>query len=131
MSREKTLVILAAFITLTESTGLAQQKPAPARDLTKSTVIEKPAEKLLAGNTAGAAPVDITKTLRIEKPASAILARNSSGGTASGKEFVNPKVQPGKVHWHPSLAVACEAAKKSGKPVLLFQMMGKLDDQFC
>jgi hypothetical protein len=43
----------------------------------------------------------------------------------------NPKVEPGLVKWHPDLATACEAAKKSGKPVLLFQMMGKLDDQFC
>ena len=46
-------------------------------------------------------------------------------------EFVNPKVEPGKVVWHASFADACEAARKSGKPVLLFQMMGKLDDRFC
>jgi hypothetical protein len=59
------------------------------------------------------------------------LAHNTSGLTASGKEFINPKVQPGSVRWHSSLAVACAAAKKSGKPVLVFQMMGKLDDQFC
>jgi hypothetical protein len=131
MSREKTLVILAAFITLTELAAFGQQKPVPGADLTKSTVIEKPAEKLLAGNTAGVASADITKTLQIEKPASSILAHDTSGGTASAKEFVNPKVQPGNVHWHPTLPVACEAAKKSGKPVLLFQMMGKLDDQFC
>jgi hypothetical protein len=43
----------------------------------------------------------------------------------------NPKVQPGLVRWHPSLEAACTAAKKSGKPVLLFQMMGRLDEQFC
>ena len=67
----------------------------------------------------------------IEKPTSAILAHNTAGVTATGKEFVNPKVEAGRVHWHPSLAVACQAAKKSGKPVFLFQMMGKLDDQFC
>ena len=74
---------------------------------------------------------DLTKTLRIEKPASTILAHNTAGVAVSGKEFVNPKVQPGGVHWHPSWAAACEAARKSKKPVLLFQMMGKLDDQFC
>jgi len=45
--------------------------------------------------------------------------------------FVNPKVQPGKVRWHASHKDACAAAVKSKKPVLLFQMMGKLDDQFC
>jgi hypothetical protein len=43
----------------------------------------------------------------------------------------NPKVQPGKVNWHPSFAAARRAAEKSGKPVFLFEMMGKLDDQFC
>ena len=45
--------------------------------------------------------------------------------------FVNPKVEPGKVRWHRDFAAACKAAEKSGKPVLLFQMMGKLDDRFC
>ncbi len=131
MLRVKWLVVLAAFVTLTQSAAIAQQKPTPPRDLTKSTVIEKPAEKLLAGNTAGVAAADITKTLRIEKPASAILAHNTAGVTATGKEFINPKVQPGGVRWHLSLADACAAAKKSGKPVLLFQMMGNLDEQFC
>lgn len=43
----------------------------------------------------------------------------------------NPQVQPGKVKWHANFADACAAAQKSGKPVLLFQMMGKLDEQFC
>lgn len=43
----------------------------------------------------------------------------------------NPKVEPGKVRWHQDLAAACAAAKKSGKPVLLFQMMGNLDERFC
>jgi hypothetical protein len=46
-------------------------------------------------------------------------------------DFVNPKVFAGNVHWHTSFESAREAAAKSGKLVLLFQMMGKLDDQFC
>jgi hypothetical protein len=75
--------------------------------------------------------VDITKSRAVEKPASTLLARHSGGFAVSGKDFVNPKVQPGKVNWHSSWTEACEAAKKSKKPVLLFQMMGKLDDQFC
>ena len=54
-------------------------------------------------------------------------------GRASHNEsnFVNPKVSPGKVRWHASYEAARLAAEKSGHPVLLFQMMGKLDDQFC
>jgi hypothetical protein len=43
----------------------------------------------------------------------------------------NPTVEPGKVHWHASFADARDAAAKSGKPVLLFHMMGQLDKQFC
>jgi hypothetical protein len=47
------------------------------------------------------------------------------------RDFVNPKVSAGKVCWHTSFESAREAAGKSGKLILLFQMMGKLDDQFC
>ncbi len=36
-----------------------------------------------------------------------------------------------KVRWHDSFAAAVEAAKSSGKPVLLFQLLGRLDDAFC
>jgi hypothetical protein len=43
----------------------------------------------------------------------------------------NPIVKPGEVKWHSSFQAACEAAKKSHKPVLLFHMMGQLDRQFC
>ncbi len=40
-------------------------------------------------------------------------------------------VAPGKVNWHASFDKAVEAAAKSGKPVLLFQMLGKLDQEWC
>jgi hypothetical protein len=43
----------------------------------------------------------------------------------------NPKVKPGLVSWHPTMADACAAAKRTGKPVLLFQLMGNLDERFC
>jgi hypothetical protein len=46
-------------------------------------------------------------------------------------EFVNPKVEPGKVRWHKSFEEARAAALKSKIPIMIFQMMGKLDDQFC
>lgn len=42
----------------------------------------------------------------------------------------NPKVQPGDVQWHADFVAACAQAAKSGKPVLLFQMMGNLDEAF-
>jgi hypothetical protein len=43
----------------------------------------------------------------------------------------NPTVDTGKVKWHKTLDDAQAAAKKSNKPVLLFQMMGYLDKKFC
>ncbi|MFL5242496.1 MAG: hypothetical protein ACJ8FY_10345 [Gemmataceae bacterium] len=70
---------------------------------------------------------DVGKTVAIEPPTKAIVAAKS----ATVIESQNPKVMPGKVKWHSNFSDACAASKKSGKPVLLFQMMGKLDNQFC
>ena len=68
----------------------------------------------------------------IENPAERLLARQSAPAPAAESgAFVNPKVQPGKVRWHKDFEAACRAAEKSGKPVLLFQMMGRLDQKFC
>jgi hypothetical protein len=41
------------------------------------------------------------------------------------------EVRPGLVHWLPNFEVACGASAQSGKPVLLFQMMGNLNEEFC
>ena len=71
-------------------------------------------------------PLYVTKG-SIELPLEEVVSRTMPSGTA----FVNPKVEPGKVHWHADLEAACRAAKGSGKPVLYFQMMGKLDQKFC
>jgi hypothetical protein len=71
--------------------------------------------------------LDIGKTAHNEPLVKQLVAAKSS--TIANTE--NPKVKPGLVKWHSNFAEACEASKKSGKPVLLFQMMGKLDDQFC
>lgn len=69
---------------------------------------------------------------KIEMPTKRILAqRTNPAAVLAAAAFVNPKVEPGKVRWHKDFPTACNEAKKSGKPVLLFQMMGKLDDQFC
>jgi hypothetical protein len=64
----------------------------------------------------------------IEAAPKAVVATSAP---AKMDSFVNPKVAPGKVSWHPDFEAACAASKKSGKPVLLFQLLGKLDDQFC
>jgi hypothetical protein len=46
-------------------------------------------------------------------------------------ETTNPKVTPGLVHWTGDFEDACRAAQRSGKPVLLFQVLGRLDERFC
>ena len=77
-------------------------------------------------------PKDFAK-MKVERPTEAVLARAraEAAKAEADKGFVNPKVPTGKVTWHDDLAAACTASVKSGKPVLLFQMMGKLDDKFC
>lgn len=70
---------------------------------------------------------DVTKSTRVEVPAAKILKDLSAGAAMSD----NPKVEPGLVRWRASFAEASAAAKKSGRPVLLFQLLGRLDEQFC
>lgn len=41
------------------------------------------------------------------------------------------KVQPGAVRWHSSMNEAIKASKFSKKPILLFELLGRLDDRFC
>ena len=42
----------------------------------------------------------------------------------------NPKTQPGLVQWHQNWEQALRASTNSGKPVLLFQLLGNLDQRF-
>ncbi|HLW64427.1 MAG TPA: hypothetical protein VKS79_03845 [Gemmataceae bacterium] len=112
----------------------------PPADRSKGDVVEK-GTKAVVKNTAGApgqpapiTPADMTKTVRIERgPAS--IVRNTGPAPANTTMVPvtadNPTVKAGEVNWHKSFAEACAAAKKSGKPVLLFHMMGQLDKQFC
>jgi len=51
--------------------------------------------------------------------------------TVAAAEVDNPRVEPGAVRWHATFADAQAAAQKSGRPVLLFHLMGRLDRQFC
>jgi hypothetical protein len=89
----------------------AAQPPPSARDFSKGR-IEQPTEQVLA-------------QARLAEALARAEAR------ARAEALANPKVEPGKVKWHADLDAACAAAAKSGKPVLVFHMMGKLDDQFC
>ena len=63
-------------------------------------------------------------------PAVAVAPPPHAVALAPGKDD-NPTVAPGLVKWHKTLADAQAASEKSGRPVLLFHMMGQLDKQFC
>lgn len=67
----------------------------------------------------------------LAKPARGVEEQSTEVSADRRAPIENPKVQPGKVSWHAGFADACAASNKSGKPVLLFQMMGKLDERFC
>jgi hypothetical protein len=56
-------------------------------------------------------------------------ATTSPGVAPADRE--NRRVRPGRVTWHEDFAAACAASERSGKPVLLFQMMGRMDQKFC
>jgi hypothetical protein len=85
----------------------------------------RPAKAALAARLA-----DISKG-GIERPTETLLFQSSSGPAAGSAKAGNPRVKPGQVRWHATLEQACGASARSGKPVLLFSMMGRLDEQFC
>lgn len=60
-------------------------------------------------------------------------------GPAQGAQLAAPstaqsdddRVAAGCVAWHPTLEAARAAAEISGRPVLQFQLLGRLDERFC
>jgi hypothetical protein len=111
------------------------QPPVPEKrvDPSKTKRVEPAVARLVAA-TAPVAPApapdkpavaDRSKEQVVERPTKAVVAG------ASNAEVNNPTVEPGRVKWHKTLADARAASEKSGRPVLLFHMMGQLDKQFC
>src|SRR4030095_5319988 len=100
-------IVLSAMALATDAQESVRR---PLVDMRKAT-IERPVKRLLS--------ID-TQSL----PTTAPKSREKSG-------FPTPKVKPGLVNWHPDFATACAESRRSGKPVLVFHMMGKLDDGFC
>jgi len=146
------------FVSTPSTQAQAPGQP-PRVDRGKTIVIEPAVKKVVAGHTSPAPPppaggvgfltipvrpMDFGKSGVIEPLLKGVLAGAgqqqqmfqiqaalAARQPAAPQGFVNPKVEPGKVKWHASFDEARAAAVKSKKPVLLFQMMGKLDDQFC
>lgn len=73
---------------------------------------------------------DVSK-MTIEVPIKRLVETGKQKPVPQADALANPKVEPGKVRWHADFDAARAAAAKSGKPVLLFQLMGKLDERFC
>jgi hypothetical protein len=136
----------AALFCLLAAGGWAALSVAPAAPRGRPAKAAPPAAPAPAAPAAGPR-ADLGK-LAVEQPVKQVLAGqfgnfggqfgNFGGAPApapaarpAAEDFVNPKVEPGKVQWHADLEAACKAAARSGKPVLLFQMMGNLDEQFC
>src|SRR5437762_6032227 len=106
--------------------GPPAARPAAAVPVTPGPkmVIERPTKEVLKARSAPAAAVpaprpdmDRPKRAAIERPTERVVRDLSAPAAAAG--FVNPKVEPGKVRWHPNFAAACAFSAKSGKPVLL------------
>jgi len=68
----------------------------------------------------------------------AVAACRAEGPLPAGPERggaqesgAGPRVAAGLVRWHPDFEAALRAAETSGRPVLLFDMLGRLDREHC
>jgi hypothetical protein len=75
------------------------------------------------------APVDVGKK-KVEFAPKQLIAEAAPAPRPVLIDVDNPWVEPGKVRWHDTFEAAKKAAATTSKPVLLFQMMGRLDQQF-
>ena len=71
--------------------------------------------------------IEITAEGFLESPAERTL---DSAGNVQPVDDDHPSCQPGLVNWHDSFESACIASRQSGKPVMLFQLLGQLDQRF-
>jgi hypothetical protein len=74
--------------------------------------------------------VDIPKMMMQSPLKRLVQAAQATDGTVLPVPSKNPKVEAGKVNWHASFDAAKTAAQQSGKPILLFQLLGRLDNRF-
>lgn len=116
------ILAAAGAVALVGHGDQAQQKAAEQRrrDVSKESV-EAPLKLRLSKKP---------RFLRADRAKGAIeqpIRRSLGSAQAARPE----RVAPGAVRWHASFDTARAAAKKSGKPVLLFQLLGALDQRFC
>jgi len=124
--------------------GMTKPIKPPARpiDFGKGR-IEAPIKELL--KSGGTAPIgrrpDMSK-MAIELPIKTMLGPEAFATplkmppppvmrTASHTVSQDEKTKPGLVAWRKDMEDAKAQSAKSGKPILVFHMMGSLDDRFC
>ena len=124
--------------------GRAVDKPArpePKRDFGKYVVEAKP--RLWV---AGAAPKPATdESKRDVEVLPETIVNKAADKAAKPKKQLSPpsargerakavaamkKVSPGKVRWHADFKTAKAKSAKSKRPVLLFQLLGQMDEEF-
>ncbi|MBK9279307.1 MAG: hypothetical protein IPM93_14185 [Candidatus Obscuribacter sp.] len=124
---------LVSLVSLTQiSPLLAQQKMPPAKELPPAAgvpldmapvskqAIEMPTKNLISLQSRAIA-TEAEKTRRPDERQGTVRQEGLDGKT----------VLPGKIAWHKSLSQAIDRSRSSGKPVLLFYMLGRLDKEFC
>ena len=98
-------------------------------DLSKDR-IEEPLEEVLATADAIseiAVSVEDASKMAIEMPLERLVADTAAN---EADNVDNPYTQPGLVEWHADLETARLASKESGRPVMVFHLMGPLDQRF-
>ena len=147
------LILLSTACSMrAQETGRLQttKQAAPARFDVGKSLVEAPLEKVIGNADSGkpgegtpginlelvttdpknpARSLDVSKTL-IENSPKKLLAPTSLRHESSLPISDNPKCKPGLVTWHANLQEAKTASRRSGKPILLFQLLGKLDETF-
>jgi hypothetical protein len=115
-------LVSASIFSLAAGLALAAP-PAQIPDRAKA-IVEMPIKNLLKPH-GPAAPT--LPSLPAPQPTQAPSPEPLDGAMQQESE----KVAPGKVIWHRNVQAAHQAAQVSGKPVLVFQLLGDLDQRFA
>ena len=133
------LIPLAVFCSWTTTFGLTVFADNDSVFDRGKVFIESDVEKIVATN---AIPkLDVSKrgiesvterTVEVSASSDELLAATTDTMPASdlARNLDNPRVKPGNIRWHANFLTACRRAEESKKPVLLFQLMGQLDQRF-
>ncbi|HMY05223.1 MAG TPA: hypothetical protein PKA48_17795 [Candidatus Obscuribacter sp.] len=118
---------LVSLVSLTQITPLlAQQNMPPAKGA------QPGARALFDMAPVSKQAIEMPTKHLISLQSRAIETEAEPTSRPDGREGIDGKtVLPGKVAWHTSLNQALDRSRTSGKPVLLFYMLGSLDKEFC